>query len=115
MYLEILGAVALLAAGALTLTVGVGLLFNAFRRASRRPSKRWRRQRLSPGVAGLSAALLAFTFFYRPSLEYAVETAEVEYVDEDDDGDPETPAKALNRQFKRIRRGEKVESLVVRL
>ena len=115
MYFTILGAVALLVTSALFLSVGVGLLFDSFRRASRLPKKRSARRRISSAGAGLSAALLAFTFFYRPSLEYAVETAQVEYVEGDDDGDPETAAKALNRQLKRIRRGEKVESLIVRM
>ena len=115
MYLEIFGAVALLVTSALFLSIGVGLLFNSFRRASRLPKKSSARRRISSAGAGLSAALLAFTFFYRPSLEYAVETAQVEYVDEDDDGEPETAAKALNQQLKRIRRGEKVESLVLRM
>lgn len=115
MYFKIFGAVALLATCAVLLTIGVGLLFDSFRRASRRPNKRGARRRLSFVSSGLSSALLAFTLFYRPSVEYAVETAQVEHVDEDDDGDPETKAKALNRQLKRIRRGEKVESLVVRL
>jgi hypothetical protein len=36
-------------------------------------------------------------------------------VEEDDEGDPETPAKQLSRQLKRIRRGEVVERLVLRL
>lgn len=115
MYLEIFGAVALLVTCALFLSIGVGLLFDSTRRASRLPNKRRGGRRLRFVGAGLSAALLAFTFFYRPSLEYAVETAQVEYVEEDDDGDPETTAKALNRQLKRIRRGERVESLVVRV
>lgn len=115
MYLEIFGAVALFVTSALILPIGVGFLFSTIRRASRRRNHRRAQRTLSSVAASLSAVLLAFTFFYRPSLEYAVETAQVEYVDEDDDGDPETAAKALNRQFKRIRRGEKVESLVVRM
>ena len=115
MYLEIFGAVALLVTCALFLSIGVGLLFDWVRRASRLPNKQRGGGRLRFVGAGLSAALLAFTFFYRPSLEYAVATAQVEYAEEDDDGDPETAAKALNRQLKRIRRGEKVESLVVRV
>jgi hypothetical protein len=114
-YLEILGALALCVASALFLTFAVGLLFDSIRRASRLPHRRRAGRILSSAGACLCAAVFAFTFFYRPSLEFAAETAQIEYVDEEDDGEPETPAKSFNRQLKRIRRGEKVESLVVRL
>jgi hypothetical protein len=40
---------------------------------------------------------------------------QVEDVDEDDQGGPETPLKHLHRQLRRIRRGEPVEQLVWRL
>jgi hypothetical protein len=35
--------------------------------------------------------------------------------DEDDQGDPDSPHKHLNRQLKKIRRGEHLERLEVRL
>jgi hypothetical protein len=44
-----------------------------------------------------------------------LETKQVEVVEEDDEGDPETAAKELSRQLKRIRRGEAVERLVLRV
>jgi hypothetical protein len=44
-----------------------------------------------------------------------VEVKQEEDADEDDEGDPENLKKQLNRQLKRIRRGEHVDRLVLRL
>jgi hypothetical protein len=67
-------------------------------------------------TAGLGTALLGLTLFYRPRLQFAVEAQErqVEDVDEDDSGAPDTPSRHFQRQLRRIRRGEEVESLSVR-
>lgn len=115
MMFELLGAAALLVAGVLFLSIGTALLFDFIRRAPWRRNQRQVSRSRSCGTAGLEAAVVAFTLFYKPSLELAVETAQVEQVDEDDDGDPDSPAKQLQRQLKRIRHGEHVETLVVRL
>jgi hypothetical protein len=66
---------------------------------------------------GLETVLLGLTLIYRPRIHYAVEAQhrQVEDADEDDNGDPETPLKHLLRQLRRIRRGEEVETLSVRL
>jgi hypothetical protein len=53
--------------------------------------------------------------FYRPAVSYEIEARLVERAEQDDDGAPETPARLLNRQLRRIRRGEQVETLVLRL
>jgi len=76
-----------------------------------------RRSRFVPSSAGLGTVLLGLTLFYRPRLQFAVEAQErqVEDVDEDDSGAPDTPSRHLQRQLRRIRRGEAVESLTVRL
>ena len=73
--------------------------------------------RFSSSTAGLGTALLGLTFFYRPRLEFAVEAQQrqQEDADEDDNGDPDSPKKHLLRQLRRIRRGEAVETLSVRL
>jgi len=82
----------------------------------------WRRNRkrgsrFSPASAGLGAALLGLTLFYRPRIEYAIEAQQrqVEEVDEDDNGDPDTAVRHLLRQLRRIRRGEKVDRLILKL
>jgi hypothetical protein len=53
--------------------------------------------------------------FHRPSVAHALEMKQDEDADEDDEGDPENLKKQLSRQYKRIRRGEPVEKLVLRL
>jgi hypothetical protein len=53
--------------------------------------------------------------FYRPSAISLLEAQQDEDADEDDDGDPESLNKQLHRQLKKIRRGETVDRLVLRL
>jgi hypothetical protein len=68
-----------------------------------------------PSAAALGTILLFAQMFYRPSVAYAVEARLEVDVEEDDAGDPETAAKQLERQLRRIRRGEPVDRLVLRL
>jgi hypothetical protein len=85
----------------------------------RRANCRRRTRRSMPGFypssAALGAVFLLTQMFYRPSIRHTIEARLVIDVEDDDQGDPEAPAKQLDRQLKRIRRGESVESLVVRL
>jgi hypothetical protein len=48
-------------------------------------------------------------------VDFAIEASQQEEVEEDDQGDPGTPEGLLNRQLRRIRRGEPVERLELRL
>jgi len=66
-------------------------------------------------AVGLGMAFLFLQSFYKPNLANEIEVRQKVDVDEDDEGDPETPAKQLNRQLKRIRRGEQVDRLELRL
>ena len=83
----------------------------------------WKRKRrkerralgFCPSSAALSAVFLLVTTFYRPRMDFAIEASQREDVEEDDQGDPETPEKHLERQLRRIRRGEPVDTLVWRL
>ncbi len=68
-----------------------------------------------PSSFALGTALQLIPMFYRPSLEFAIKARAVQVVEEDDDSDPEKPAKHLHRQLRRIRRGEPVETLIVKL
>jgi hypothetical protein len=70
---------------------------------------------IQPSAVGLGMAFLFLQMFWRPSLSHAIEAREKVDVEEDDDGDPDTPEKQLSRQLKRIRRGEVVERLVLRM
>lgn len=53
--------------------------------------------------------------FYQPSLRNVIVAIEDDDADEDDQGDPDSAHKHLNRQLKKIRRGERVDHLEVRL
>ena len=70
-----------------------------------------------PSSGGLGTVLLGLTLIYRPRIHYAIEAQhrQVEDADEDDNGDPDTPARHLLRQLRRIRRGEHVETLSLRV
>ena len=86
----------------------------------------WRDKRHSKGSSGirfsarnvaLGLAFLPFAILYQPSL---AETAKAEIrqqedADEDENGDPESPIKHLLRQLRRIRQGEKLDVLSIRV
>lgn len=93
------------------------LLHYGFRRLAWRRGKRRGRPNLGfcPSSAAMGTILLFAQIFYRPSVAYVVEARQEADADEDDEGDPETPARLLNRQLRRIRRGEPVDRLVLRL
>jgi hypothetical protein len=78
-----------------------------------------RRQGRNPGFCPSAAALgLIFLFvqvYYRPSESYVLEAQLEEDVEQDDQGDPDGTARTLSQQLKRIRRGQPVEKLTVRL
>ncbi len=63
------------------------------------------------------AAFMFFSVAYRPEHAFMVKAQirQVEDVDEDDEGGKETPIRHLDRQLRRIRRGEEVKHLVWRL
>jgi hypothetical protein len=66
-------------------------------------------------AVGLGMAFLFLQVFWQPSLSHAIEVRQEANVDEDDEGEPENLKKQLNRQLKRIRRGEPVDRLIFRL
>jgi hypothetical protein len=68
-----------------------------------------------PSSSSMGTALQCLQVFYRPSIAFVVEAKEEEDAAEDDEGDPESRSKRLNRQLKRIRRGEPIDRLEVRL
>jgi len=83
----------------------------------RNPKLGRRRSRFVPSSEGLGTVLLGLTLIYRPRIQYAVQAQhrQVEDADEDDNGDLDTPARHLLRQLRRIRRGEHVETLSLRV
>ena len=108
----------LFAIGAPFLAITALLLRYFFLHARWRLNKRLGKNNLGfcPSAAALGMAFLFLQVFYRPSVANVVEVKqEDEDADEDDEGDPESLTKQLSRQLKRIRRGEPVERLVLRL
>jgi hypothetical protein len=89
------------------------ILFCPGRRDRHHKSKR----RGIPGyfIAGGLAFMQLISELYSPSAVFVLQGIRDEDADEDDDGDPESPEKQLSRQLKRIRRGEQVGDLVLRL
>jgi len=68
-----------------------------------------------PSASALGMALLFMQVFIRPSLQQVLEEKQEEDADDDDQGEPESPEKLLSRQLRRIRRGEQVGDLSLRL
>ena len=68
-----------------------------------------------PSAAALSLALLSLQTLAQPDLNHALEQRQTEAEDEDENGDPDDPASQLNRQLKRIRNGEDIDTLKVPL
>ena len=81
------------------------------------PQKRRRGLRFSARNVDMGFAFLPLGILYRPSLVEVVKAQirQQEDVEEDDNGDPDSPTKHLLRQLRRVRRGEKVDFLVLRL
>jgi hypothetical protein len=89
-----------------------------FKRSDRKPLQRSRIVRGGPATSeAMGAALMFLSMAYRPSHAFVAKTQIRQHEDEDDDdqGGPDTAQKHLLRQLRRIRRGEKVDSLVWRL
>ena len=99
------------------LAIGVILAHYVLRRAGWKRGKRLGRKGLGyyPSAFALGMALQFIQVFYRPSVDYVLEAKQDEHADEDDEGDPESLMKQLNRQLRRIWRGEPVDRLVLRL
>jgi len=74
-----------------------------FRRNQRRGRKNGG---FCPSSFALGTALQLIPMFYRPSMDFAIKARAVEVIEEDDEVDPEKPAKHLHRQLRRIRRGD---------
>lgn len=93
------------------------LAYFQIRRSVWKRNRRKRRRALSfcPSSAALGAVFILITTFYRPRIDFAIEARLQKEVEEDDQGDPETPEKLFNHQLRRIRRGEPVETLELRL
>jgi len=93
------------------------LVYYVLRRAVWKCCRRlgWKRLGYYPSAFALGLALQFVQVLYRPTVEYVLEARLDEDADEDDNGDPEKLATQLHRQLRRIRRGQPVERLILRL
>jgi hypothetical protein len=89
-----------------------------FRRAKRKVDDPSRIVHVGNRYAGaLAAALMFLSAAYRPGIEFVAKAAIREQQDADDDeqGGPDLPRRHFLRQLRRVRRGEKLERLILRL
>lgn len=97
------------------------LLYNGSRNGLQKLRRRSSKSLPAASVASCSSSaafgtiLLLAQVFYQPSIAHVAEMRLEVDVDEDDSGDPVAPAKHLERQLRRIRHGEPVDRLVLRL
>ena len=70
---------------------------------------------LFPTAAALSLALISLHTLPQPDLNHSLEQRQTEAEEQDENGDPDDPAAQLNRQLKRIRNGENIDTLKVTL
>jgi hypothetical protein len=100
--------------------VGIAVIVSSLRQfiwQEKNPQKHRRGIRFSAQDVAMGFAFLPLGIMYRPSLVEVVKAQIRQQEDavEDDDGDPESPTKHLLRQLRRIRNGEKVDTLFFRL
>ena len=84
---------------------------------------RWRRRRRAnrkyagfyPSASSLGNAFQSLQTFTRPTVAHVLQEKYDEDMEDDGDGGPDDPIRQLKRQLKRIRRGERVDVLTVRL
>jgi hypothetical protein len=81
----------------------------------RKTSTRKNRLAFYPSTAALGLALLSLQTLAQPDLHHALEQRQTEAADEEENGDPDDLAAQLNRQLKRIRNGQPVDTLKVPL
>jgi hypothetical protein len=80
----------------------------------RRRKRRGKRNlRFYPTYASAGNALQALQAMAQTGAEYVLEEELEDQAEDDDNGEPDSPEKLLNRQLRQIRRGEKVERLTV--
>ncbi len=68
-----------------------------------------------PSAAALALSLLSLQTIAQPDLNHSLEQRQTQAAQEEENGDPNDPAAQLNRQLKRIRNGQPVDTLKVPL
>jgi len=68
-----------------------------------------------PSTLLLGDALHNLQVIAQPHVQHVLEEKLKEAAEEDDEGDPDDPSRRLEKQFRRIRNGERVDDLAVPL
>jgi hypothetical protein len=84
---------------------------------------RWKRRRrvgekrlgFYPTTFALGIAFQQIQLFVAPNTEHTIVEKLKEEAEDDDEGGPDDPARHLERQLRRIRRGERIETLTTLL
>jgi hypothetical protein len=69
----------------------------------------------TPSTFALGLALQHLEMFTHPSVDHVIQEKYDDEAEEEGDGDPDHPTAQLHRQLRRIRRGEEVDRLILRL
>lgn len=117
MHVDALNVLAVFVFNAPFVVIAAVLVHLLLKRAAWKRQKRLARRSLGyyPSTAALGLMFLFLQAYWRPTVAHVLEAKQDEEADEDENGDPETVTKQLNRQLKGIRRGEVVDKLVLRL
>ena len=83
-----------------------------YRRNKRRGKSRWG---FYPSSASLGNALQELQTIAQPQVQYVLEEKLDEPAEDDDEAGPDDPTAHLRKQTARIRRGERIDRLTVRL
>lgn len=67
-----------------------------------------------PSYGSLGIALQTLQKMADPQALYVLEEKDADDVDDDEEGGEDDPSKALHRQLRKIRRGERIERLTIR-
>ncbi|HZD51065.1 MAG TPA: hypothetical protein VE178_20160, partial [Silvibacterium sp.] len=74
-----------------------------------------KRRGFYPTTFALGIAFQQIQLFVAPSMDHTIAEKLKEEAEEDDEGGPDNPARHLDRQLKRIRRGERIDTLTTLL
>ena len=117
MHIDLSGILGMLALSAPLPIIVALLAAYPLRRVAWKLCKRFGKKRLGyyPTTFALGMAMQFMQVYHRPSVAYVLEVKQEQQVEEDDEGGPESLIKQLGRQLQRIRRGDPIERLVLRI
>jgi len=117
MHIELSDVLGMLALSAPLPIIVALLTAYPLRRAAWKLGKRWGRKHLGyyPSTFALGMAMQFMQVYHRPSMAYVLEVKQEDQAEKDKEGGPESLIKQFHRQLQRIRRGDPVKRLVLRI